>query len=334
MLQKKESSLRPSLHREILSLLQSNKLASAKLKVETLIQADMAMEVMAVLEVCAELLVARGRLLDVVEPRERVRGRDWGAWDARQKEKREREKRREEVLAQKMKREVEGEMAAKENGEEQENGKKDEEAEAEAEAKKKEEEEKDQELEDEEEDEEDQDEYTPLDTASATLLYASLRLPHNIPELTTLRTLLTERWGKEFAARAQDNIGGFMVPEKVVRGLKVGVVKSVVVDGYLRTIAQAYGVEWPPGSWRKKQQEEKENKSNGDGGSGAGGGDAALKKDETTAALPGEKASASKTTPSSAPASTSTTAAVTAPPTKPAHIDDDLAKRFAALGKR
>ncbi|OJK04692.1 hypothetical protein ASPACDRAFT_1884347 [Aspergillus aculeatus ATCC 16872] len=84
-----------------------------------------------------------------------------------------------------------------------------------------------------------------LDEAAAVIFYAYPRFPHDVRELTILRNLLAERWGKEFMALAQeDAVPGVRVPARVVKVLRVRAPSAELVDCYLREIARAYGVSW------------------------------------------------------------------------------------------
>ncbi|RAH65625.1 DUF292 domain protein [Aspergillus aculeatinus CBS 121060] len=87
-----------------------------------------------------------------------------------------------------------------------------------------------------------------LDEAAAVIFYAYPRFPHDVRELTILRNLLGERWGKEFMALAQeDAVPGVRVPARVVKVLRVRAPSAELVDCYLREIARAYGVAWGGG---------------------------------------------------------------------------------------
>ncbi|KAL5364695.1 regulator of Vps4 activity in the MVB pathway-domain-containing protein [Aspergillus floccosus] len=87
-----------------------------------------------------------------------------------------------------------------------------------------------------------------LDEAAAAIFYAWSRFPHDVRELTILRGLLADRYGKDFMALAQDNRfaegDGLRVPERLVKGLRVRPPAPELVDSYLREIARAYGVSW------------------------------------------------------------------------------------------
>lgn len=87
-----------------------------------------------------------------------------------------------------------------------------------------------------------------LDEAAVAILYAWSRFPHDVRELTILRGLLADRWGKDFMTLAQDNKADVPVPERLAKGLKVRTPSQELVDSYLREIAKAYGVSWPPGN--------------------------------------------------------------------------------------
>ncbi|KAL9109735.1 MAG: hypothetical protein Q9227_005604 [Pyrenula ochraceoflavens] len=171
MAQKKDTTLSIAARREMATLLAQNREASARIRVENIIQTDITVEVMEMLELYAELLLARAGLLDGVK--------DGGAGD------------------------------------------------------------------------------TGLEEASAAIIYAAPRLPREVKELSAVRAMLVERWGKEFGGRAAENrppVGsgegdaqqtGGLVPEKIVRKLKVETPSRQLVELYLEEIAKAYGVDWP-----------------------------------------------------------------------------------------
>lgn len=84
-----------------------------------------------------------------------------------------------------------------------------------------------------------------LDEAAAAIFYSWQRFPREVRELTTLRALLIERWGKDFAALAQENKAAVKVPERLIKRLRVKPPSPELVESYLREIAKAYGVAWP-----------------------------------------------------------------------------------------
>ncbi|EED22307.1 DUF292 domain protein [Talaromyces stipitatus ATCC 10500] len=86
-----------------------------------------------------------------------------------------------------------------------------------------------------------------LDEAAVAIFYACPRFPREVKELTTLRLLLMERWGKEFATLAQDNKAAIKIPERLVKKLRVKPPSKELVESYLREIAKAYNVVWPAG---------------------------------------------------------------------------------------
>lgn len=121
-----------------------------------------------------------------------------------------------------------------------------------------------------------------LEEAVQSILYAAPKT--EIKELMTVRTLLAEKYGKEFVLAAMENTDG-KVNEKVVKKLSVEAPRRELVTGYLEEIAKAYGVDWP-----KRQvssppppdllDEDLEGKGDGDGdGDGTGGGGQAQKND-------------------------------------------------------
>ena len=87
-----------------------------------------------------------------------------------------------------------------------------------------------------------------LDEAAAAIFYAYPRFPADVRELTILRQLLADRYGKEFMTLAQDDrfpeADGLRVPERLVKGLRVRPPSQELVESYLKEIARAYGVAW------------------------------------------------------------------------------------------
>lgn len=84
-----------------------------------------------------------------------------------------------------------------------------------------------------------------IDEAAIAIFYSWPRFPHDVRELTMLRTLLVERYGKEFMTLAQENKADIKVPERLVKRLMVRAPTKELVESYLREIAKAYGVSWP-----------------------------------------------------------------------------------------
>lgn len=87
---------------------------------------------------------------------------------------------------------------------------------------------------------------TALDEAAVVIFYAWHRFPHELRELTMLRTMLGERYGKEFMTLAQENkVDTVKVPDRLLKSLRVRPPGQDLVESYLREIAKAYGVDWP-----------------------------------------------------------------------------------------
>ncbi|CCX05470.1 Similar to IST1 homolog; acc. no. P53990 [Pyronema omphalodes CBS 100304] len=87
-----------------------------------------------------------------------------------------------------------------------------------------------------------------LEEAVKTLLYAAPRM--EIKELTVIRQLLAEKYGKDFALSAMENLDSKVAP-RVVKKLRVDPPEEQLVTLYLKEIARAYGVPYmqtPPGS--------------------------------------------------------------------------------------
>lgn len=110
-----------------------------------------------------------------------------------------------------------------------------------------------------------------LDEAAAVIFYSYARFPHDIREMTILRGLLSDRWGKDFMMLAQENkLEEVKVPERLVRGLRVKPPSEELVESYLVEIARAYGVTWPDGSVASPEGDvpsfvEDEDRDDGDG---------------------------------------------------------------------
>lgn len=93
-----------------------------------------------------------------------------------------------------------------------------------------------------------------LDEAALVVFYAWPRFPHDVRELTIVRTLLADRFGKDYMALAQENkLEHVHVPERLVKGLRVRPPAQDLVDNYLREIARAYGISW--GEQEQEQQD-------------------------------------------------------------------------------
>ncbi|KAL4914934.1 regulator of Vps4 activity in the MVB pathway-domain-containing protein [Aspergillus aurantiobrunneus] len=84
-----------------------------------------------------------------------------------------------------------------------------------------------------------------LDEAAVAIFYAWSRFPSEVRELTLLRSLLADRYGKDFMALAAENkLAGVKVPERLVKGLRVRPPSAELVGSYLKEIARAYKVPW------------------------------------------------------------------------------------------
>jgi vacuolar protein sorting-associated protein IST1 len=194
-------------------LLSQSREASARIRVENIIHTDITVELMEILELYAELLLARAGLLDV---------RDKNIKDG--------------IVAQ---------------GEESSNN-------------------------------------TGLEEAACSMIYAAPRLPRDVKELAIVRAMLIDRFGKDFAVRASENVDG-CVPAKVVHKLKVDPPGDKLVQAYLEEIAKTYGVNWPP--HREEVEElgrevDGEDDESDDGGEGGGMKEPPIQADGTTPATP------------------------------------------------
>ena len=176
MAQKKDTALSVQQRREMADLLSQSREASARIRVENIIHADITVELMEILELYAELLLARAGLLDI-----------------RDKERKE------------------GNLPSSRSADGGTVEQLDE---------------------------------TGLEEAAASMIYAAPRFPREVRELGQVRSLLVDRFGRDFAAKAQENRDG-IVPERVVAKLKVDPPGAKLVQAYLEEIARTYGVDWP-----------------------------------------------------------------------------------------
>ncbi|CAK4024378.1 related to IST1 translation initiation factor, has a role in resistance to high concentrations of sodium [Lecanosticta acicola] len=94
-----------------------------------------------------------------------------------------------------------------------------------------------------------------LEEAVKSIIYAAPRV-EGVKELGIVRQLLGEKYGKEFLLGAMGNEDG-KVPERVVKRLAVEPPGRELVEAYLGAIAEAYGVDYPPGARKKREEEER-----------------------------------------------------------------------------
>ncbi|KAL9124378.1 MAG: hypothetical protein Q9217_006289 [Psora testacea] len=92
-----------------------------------------------------------------------------------------------------------------------------------------------------------------LEEAVKSIIYAAPRT--EIKELHQARQLLIDKYGKEFALEAANNVDG-KVAERVLKRLRVEPPGQELVTLYLREIARTYEIDWPKG---EKKPEEEEN---------------------------------------------------------------------------
>ena len=81
-----------------------------------------------------------------------------------------------------------------------------------------------------------------LEEAVKSIIYAAPRT--EIKELQAVRQILMEKYGKEFALVAIDNVDG-KVAERVLNKLRLHPPGLELVESYLREIARTYGISWP-----------------------------------------------------------------------------------------
>lgn len=120
-----------------------------------------------------------------------------------------------------------------------------------------------------------------LEEAIKSVIYAAPKT--EIKELHTVRSLLAEKYGKQFVLEAMENTDG-KVNEKVVKKLSVTPPKPELVQGYLEEIAKAYGVNWP-----KRELGEAPPNFLDDDDDTPSGGQAQKNLEEPLIAMPGEE---------------------------------------------
>lgn len=89
-----------------------------------------------------------------------------------------------------------------------------------------------------------------LEEAVKSIIYAAPRT--DVKELNNVRALLAEKFGKEFVAEAMENREG-KVASRVSDRLKTEPPREELVEAYLETIADAYGIDWPKGRLAAKE---------------------------------------------------------------------------------
>lgn len=92
-----------------------------------------------------------------------------------------------------------------------------------------------------------------LEEAVKSIIYAAPRI-EGVKELGIVRALLAEKYGKEFTLMAVEN-GDGKVPERVLKKTRVEPPEGELVEAYLAAIADAYGVDYPPGTRAAREEE-------------------------------------------------------------------------------
>ncbi|KAK4994466.1 Vacuolar protein sorting-associated protein ist1 [Elasticomyces elasticus] len=104
-----------------------------------------------------------------------------------------------------------------------------------------------------------------LEEAVKSLIYAAPKT--DVKELHMVRVLLAEKFGKEFTLAATENSDG-KVAGRVVERLRVEPPSGKLVDSWLSTIAEAYGVEWPRKPKRTADNEDEDEDDDNENASG------------------------------------------------------------------
>lgn len=238
LLQKKDNASSVVQRRELSQLLAEGRDASARIRVENVITTDIAVEVMEMVELYCELLLARANVLDQLAFGEQ-------GTRARLRAKEQLKKRTQAQAA------ATGSTSAAAKGAGESTGSRFGFSWFGGGAQKKEAERTvasmTESVEGEDTTTDDNNPYldTALDEAAVVVFYAWNRFPHEVREFTMLRTMLSERYGKEFQMLATENkVDGVTVPDRLLKSLRVRPPSQDLVESYLREIAKAYGVEW------------------------------------------------------------------------------------------
>ena len=93
-----------------------------------------------------------------------------------------------------------------------------------------------------------------LEEAVQSIIYAAPKT--DVKELQTVRQLLVDKFGKDFALQAMENRDG-KVADRVLTRLRVEPPGNELVESYLRAIAEGYHLDWP------KKEPVDEGESNG-----------------------------------------------------------------------
>ncbi|EEQ84198.1 hypothetical protein RJZ56_003285 [Blastomyces dermatitidis] len=83
-----------------------------------------------------------------------------------------------------------------------------------------------------------------LDKAAAVIFYCYMRLPRDIPGLPELRAKLIQRWGSDFANKAQGADPSIPLPDELIDRLRIQNPPELLVENYLKEIAKAHGISW------------------------------------------------------------------------------------------
>ncbi|CAK1367508.1 unnamed protein product [Cercospora beticola] len=93
-----------------------------------------------------------------------------------------------------------------------------------------------------------------LEEAVKSIIYAAPKID-GVKELSIVRQLLAEKYGKEFTLQAMENKDG-KVPERVLKKTRVEPPAPELVEAYLSAIADAYGIDYPPGTKAAREAEQ------------------------------------------------------------------------------
>lgn len=101
-----------------------------------------------------------------------------------------------------------------------------------------------------------------LEEAVKSVIFAAPKI-EGVKELSVVRGLLAEKYGKDFTLQAVENSDG-KVAERVSERLRVEPPDKELVDKYLSVIAETYNIDWPPGAKAAREAEDADDNEDDD----------------------------------------------------------------------
>ncbi|KAI5305723.1 hypothetical protein KEM56_003517 [Ascosphaera pollenicola] len=105
-----------------------------------------------------------------------------------------------------------------------------------------------------------------LDRDAAAIFYSYARIPRDIPGLLELRAKLVQRWGNDFAQKAQDGDPSIVeIPKDLIERLRIEKVPESLVENYLREIARSYKIPYHGETWESDNEDDEDSNEQGSG---------------------------------------------------------------------